>query len=113
MNKHEIHRRVINKLLNQRMKKKYNYEQVFYLNPVQYLLNIELNTDFHLLSEIVSVNLKSPITMCQRDRLIDDLRECLNLLIPLVEGCSKRKINNVILKFKQPIVSGILQHNKL
>lgn len=110
MNQNEIHRRVINKLLNQRMKKKYNYEQVFYLNPVQYLLNRELNPNFHLLNEIVSVNLKSPITMSKRDRLVDDLIECLNLFIPLVEGCSNRKINNVILKFKQPIVSGILNY---
>ena len=108
MNQKEIHRRVINKLLNHRMKKKYNYDLVFYLNSIQYLLNRELKPDLQPLNEIVSVNLKSPIMMYQRDRLIDDLKECLNLFIPIVEGCSSRKINNVILKFKQPILSGTL-----
>jgi hypothetical protein len=108
MNKHEIHRRVINKLLNQRMKKKYNYYLAFYLNPLQYLLNKELNPDFHILNEIVSVNLKSPITMTKYDRLSNDLIECLNYILPLVEGMECKKINNVILKIKLPIVSGTL-----
>jgi hypothetical protein len=90
------------------MKKKYNYDLVFYLNSIQYLLNRELNPDFHILNEIVSVNIKFPITMSQRDRIIDDLKECLNLFFSLVEGDSNRKIDNIILKFKQPVVSGTL-----
>jgi hypothetical protein len=108
MNQNEIYYRVLNKLLNLRMKKKYNYQLVFLLNPIQYLHNKELNTDYYMIDEIVSVNLKSPITMARYDRLSDDLRECLNDISPIVEGINYKKINKVILKIKQPILSGTL-----
>lgn len=108
MNQNEIHIRVINKLLNLTMKKKYKYQFVFLLNPIQHLLNKELNTDYYMIDEIVSVNLKSPISMASYDRLSNDLRDCMNDILPMVEGSECKKINQVILKIKQPILSGTL-----
>jgi hypothetical protein len=90
------------------MKKKYNYQLVFFLNPIQYILNKELNTKYYMIDEIVSVNLKSPITMVKYERLSDDLRECLNKILPMVEGVEYKKINKVILKINQKVLSGTL-----
>jgi hypothetical protein len=108
MNQNEMYCRVLNKLLNLTMKKKYKYQFVFLLNPIQHLLNKELNTNSFMIDEIVSVNLKSSITMARYDRLSNDLEECLNYILPLVEGMESKKINKVFLKIKQPIVSGTL-----
>ena len=108
MNQNEIHIRVINKLLNLMMKKRYKYQFVFLLNPIQHLLNKELNTDYYMIDEIVSVNLKSPISMASYDRLCNDLRDCMNYILPMVEGMDCKKINRVILKLKHPVVSGTL-----
>ena len=61
-----------------------------------------------MIDEIVSVNLKSPISMASYDRLSNDLRDCLNTILPMVEGSDFRRINKVIVKVKRPLVSGTL-----
>ena len=104
----EIYWRVTNKLLNRTMKTKYNYDNVFYLNPVQYLTNRQLISDYYIVNEIVSVNIKNNIKMFEFDKLSYDLRECLNYLLPMVEGSDFRSVNKVIVKVKIPLVSGTL-----
>ncbi len=104
----EIYWRVTNKLLNRTMKTKYNYDNVFYLNPVQYLTNRQLISDYYIVNEIVSVNIKNNIKMFEFDKLSYDLRECLNYLLPMVEGSDFRFVNKVIVKVKIPLVSGTL-----
>lgn len=104
----ELYWRIANKLLNRTMKTKYNYDNVFYLNPVQYLTNRELISDYYIVNEIVSVNIKNNIKMFEFDKLSYDLRECLNYLLPMVEGSDFRCVNKVIVKVKTPIVSGTL-----
>jgi hypothetical protein len=108
MNQQDVCCRVINKLLNQLMKNEYNYDFVFYLNPVQHLMNKKLNSDFYMIEEIVSINLKSSINMYQYDRLCKDLKDCLNMFLPFVECSDFRKINKVKLVIRQRVVSGIL-----
>ncbi|WP_297511717.1 hypothetical protein [Flavobacterium sp.] len=108
MKEQDLYCRIINKLLNQLMKKKYNYDFVFYLHPVQHLLNRELNSDFYSIDEIVSVNIKTSIRMFEYDILTNEIKDCLNLIIPMVEGSEYREINKVKLKIKSPIVSGTL-----
>jgi hypothetical protein len=108
MNQQDLYCRIINKLLNHLMKKKYNYDFVFYLNPVQHLMNKKLNSDFYMIEEIVSINLKYSINMYQYDRLCKDLKECLNMILPYVECSDYRKINKVKLVIRQQVVSGIL-----
>jgi hypothetical protein len=108
MNQYEVYRRVINKLLNREMKKKYGYyDFVFYLNPIQYLNNREFYSDYGI-TEIVSVNIKNTITMYQKDRLALDLKNCLNNIIPYVEGMSYMRISKVIIKTNQRVCSGII-----
>ena len=107
----EIYWRVTNKLLNRTMKTKYNYDNVFYLNPVQYLTNRQLISDYYIVNEIVSVNIKNNIKMFEFDKLSKDLRECLNYLLPMVEGSDFRRVNKVIVKVKRPVVSGTLFGN--
>jgi hypothetical protein len=104
----EINWRVTNNLLNRTMKTKYNYDNVFYLNPVQYIMNRELISDYYLVNEIVSINVKKNIKMFEFDKLSKDLRDCLNYLVPMVEGSDFRRINKVIVKVKRPLVSGTL-----
>ena len=104
----EIHWRVVNKLLNRTMRVKYNYDFVFYLHPVQYLMNRELISEYYLVNEIVSVNIKNNVKMFEFDKLNKDLRECLNYLLPIVEGSDFRRVNKVIVKVKSPVVSGTL-----
>jgi hypothetical protein len=41
-------------------------------------------------------------------KLTNQIKDCLNLIIPMVEGSDYRKINKVKLKIKSPIVSGTL-----
>ncbi len=108
MNQNEIYCRVINKLLNRYMKQKLKYDLVFYLNPVQHLLNKSLNSDFHKIEEEVSVNLKSSITTFEYDVLSIEIKDCLNFIIPMVEGSDFKKINNINLKIRQKLVSGTL-----
>jgi hypothetical protein len=108
MKQEDLYCRIINKLLNQLMKKKYNYDFVFYLNPVQHLMNKKLNSDFYMIEEKVSINLKSSINMYQYDRLCKDLKECLNNILPYVECSDYRKINKVKLVIRQRVVSGTL-----
>lgn len=108
MNQQDLYCRIINKLLNQLMKKKYNYDLVYFLNPIQHLINIELNSDYYSIEEIVSVNIKSSIRMYEYDKLTYQIKDCLNLIIPMVEGSNYRKINEVKLKINSPIVSGTL-----
>jgi hypothetical protein len=45
------------------MKVEYNYDYVFYLNPVQYIMNRELKSDYYLVNEVVSINIKNNIKM--------------------------------------------------
>lgn len=104
----EVYWRVTNNLLNRTMKTKYNYDNVFYLNPVQYIMNRELISDYYSLNEVVSVNIKNNIKMFEFDKLSKDLRECLNYLLPMVEGSDFRRVNKVIVKVKRPVVSGTL-----
>lgn len=107
----EIYWRVVNKLLNRNMKVKYNYDNVFYLNPVQYIMNRDLKSNCYLINEIVSVNLYDNIKMYEIDKLRNDLKECLNYLLPMVEGSDFRPVNRVEIKVKKPIVSGTLFGN--
>lgn len=46
--------------------------------------------------------------MYEYDKLTNQIKDCLNLIIPMVEGSDDRKINKVKLKIKSPIVSGTL-----
>lgn len=108
MNQNATYCRVINKLLNRTMRVKYNYDYVFYLNPVQYLMNRELISDYYLVNEFVSINIKNNIKMFEFDKLSKDLKECLNYLLPMVEGSDFRRVNKVIVKVKMPVVSGTL-----
>ena len=97
---------MINKLLNREMKRKFNYyDYVFFLNPIQYLNNREYETYFKI-QELVSINIKSPINEYQKYKLINDLKVCLNLIVPFVEGGDYREISNVKIKISQPIRSG-------
>jgi hypothetical protein len=108
MNQYEIYYRAINKLLNGAMKKKYNYHGlVFYLNPIQYITNREFPSAFGV-KEIVSINLKKTINMYQKDKLIVDLKNCLNSITPYVEGGDYRRISKVQIKINQKVVSGII-----
>jgi hypothetical protein len=107
MNQYEIYYRVINKLLNGAMKKKYDYHGlVFYINPIQYITNREFSSVFGV-KEIVSINLKKTINMYQKDKLILDLKNCLNSITPYVEGGDYRQISKVEIKINQKVVSGI------
>ena len=109
MNQYEVYRRVINKILNREMKKKFHYyDYVFFLNPIQYLKN-RCDVSVYFVEEIISVNIKNTINEYQRDRLICDLKSCLNSITPYVEGGDYRKISRVKLKFNQRICSGIIQ----
>jgi hypothetical protein len=109
MNQYEIYYRVINKLLNGAMKKKYDYHGlVFYINPIQYITNREFSSVFGV-KEIVSINLKKTINMYQKDKLILDLKNCLNSITPYVEGGDYRRISKVEIKINQRICSGIVQ----
>lgn len=106
MNQYELYCRMINKLLNREMKKNYfYYDYVFFLNPIQYLNNREFGTYFKI-QEIVSINIKNPINEYQKDKLINDLKVCLNSIVPFVEGGDYRVISNVKIKISQPIRSG-------
>jgi len=106
-NNYEIYYRVINKLLNGAMKKKYDYYGlVFYLNPIQYITNREFYSVFGV-KEIVSINLKKTINMYQKDKLILDLKNCLNSITPYVECGDYRRISKVEIKINQKVVSGI------
>ena len=103
-----VYWRVVNKLLNRTMRVKYNYDFVFYLHPVQYLMNRELMSEYYLINEIVVINIKNNIRMFEFDKLSYDLRECLNYLLPMIEGSYFRPVNKVIIKVKTPVVSGTL-----
>jgi hypothetical protein len=108
MKQYEVCRRIINKLLNGEMKRKFHYyDYVFYLNPIQYLTNREFQSDYGVI-EIVSVNIKNTITMYQKDRLALDLKNCLNNIIPYVEGMSYMRISKVKIKMNQRVCSGII-----
>ncbi len=107
MNQYEVYSRVINKLLNWEMKKKFNYDLIFFLNPIQYLINRELKSNFNI-EEIVSINIKQTINENQKDKLIKDLKSCLNSITPFVEGGNYRKITNVKIKINQRVCSGII-----
>jgi hypothetical protein len=67
-----------------------------------------LISDYYIVNEIVSVNIKNNIKMFEFDKLSYDLRECLNYLLPMVEGSDFRSVNKVIVKVKIPLVSGTL-----
>ena len=108
MNQYEVYRRVINKVLNREMKKKFHYyDYVFFLNPIQYLKN-RCDVSVYFVEEIISVNIKTTINEYQKDRLISDLKSCLNSITPYVEGGDYRKISRVKIKFNQRCVSGIV-----
>lgn len=107
MNDKELKYRIVNKLLNRVMKIKYG-DFVFYLVPVNYLMNNEMNNDFISRTEIVSVNIKTPINMFFKDRIEFELKHHLNSIISVVEGNVKFKVDRVKLKFNQPVLSGTL-----
>ena len=107
MNDKELKYRVVNKLLNKVMKKKYG-DFLFYLLPVNYLINNEMNCDYISRTEIILVNIKTPINMILKDKLELELKHHLNIIISVVEGNSKLKIDKVKLKFNQPVLSGTL-----
>lgn len=104
----EIYWRVVNKLMNRIMKTKYNYDYVFYLHPVQYIMNRELKSEYYMVNEVVSINIKNNIKMFEFDKLSYELKDCLNYLLPMVEGSDFRPVNKVIVKVKRSVVSGTL-----
>ena len=108
MNQYEVYRRVINKILNREMKKKFHYyDYVFFLNPIQYLNN-RCDVSVYYIEEIISINIKNTINEYQKDRLISDLKSCLNSITPFVEGNDYREISRVKIKINQRICSGII-----
>jgi hypothetical protein len=111
MNQNETYYRVINRLLNRTMKVKFNYDYIFYLHPIQFLMNRESISENYLLTEIVSIKIKKNIKMYEIDKLRYDLKKCLNYLLPMVEGSDFRPVNKVEIKVKKPIVSGTLFGN--
>jgi len=105
MNQLEIYRRVINKLLNSEMKKKYGYNDlIFYLNPIQYISNREI-VSFHGFKEIVTIYFKNPNSKYLSDTLSLDLKNCLNSIIPYVEGGGCKKVSSVLIKIINRFVS--------
>jgi hypothetical protein len=112
MNQYEVYRRVINKMLNREMKKKFHYyDYVFFLNPIQYLKN-RCDVSVYFVEEIISVNIKTTINEYQKDRLTSDLKSCLNSITPYVEGGDYRNISKVKLKFNQRVCSGIIPKSR-
>jgi|688.fasta_scaffold590682_2 hypothetical protein len=107
----EICWRVTNKLLNRIMKLKYNYDNFFYLNPVQFIMNRELKSECYLVNEMVSINLNKNIKMYEIDKLCKDLKYVLNHILPMVEGSDFRPVNKVEIKVNKTIVSGTLFGN--
>ncbi len=90
------------------MKKKFHYyDYVFFLNPIQYLTNRDVVSVFDV-EEIVSVNIKNTINEYQKDRLISDLKCCLNSIIPFVEGGNYKRVSRVKIKINQRVCSGII-----
>ena len=71
-------------------------------------MNRELISEYYLVNEIVSINIKNNVKMFEYDKLSKDLKECLNYLLPMVEGSDFRRVNKVIVKVKTPVVSGTL-----
>jgi hypothetical protein len=107
MNDKELKYRVINKLLYRVMKKKYE-EFVFYLIPVNYLMNNEVKNEYTFRTEVVSVKVKKPVNMILNNRLEMEIKHNLNNIISVVEGDTKLKVDKVKIKYNQPLVSGIL-----
>jgi hypothetical protein len=103
----ELKYRVVNKLLYRVMKKKYG-EFVFYLIPVNYLMNNELNNECTFRTEVVSVKVNKPVNMILNDRLEMEIKHNLNNIISVVEGNTRVKVDKVKIKYNQPLVSGIL-----
>jgi hypothetical protein len=71
-------------------------------------MNRELTTDYYFVNEVVSINIKNNIKMFEYDKLSKDLKDCLNYLLPMVEGSDFRPVNKVIVKVNRPVVSGTL-----
>lgn len=108
MNQYELYIKIINKLLNREMRRKFNYyDYVFFLNPIQYLTN-RCDVSVYYIEEIISINIKNTINEYQKDRLISDLKSCLNSITPFVEGNDYREISRVKIKINQRICSGII-----
>ncbi len=103
----ELKYRVVNKLLYRVMKKKYG-DFVFYLIPVNYLMNNELNNEYTFRTEVVSVKVNKPVNMILNDRLEMEIKYNLNNIISVVEGNTRVKVDKVKIKYNQPLVSGIL-----
>ena len=101
MNQFETYRRVINKLLNSEMKRKYGYNDlIFYLNPLQYISNREIDS-YYGFKEIVTIYFKNPNSKYRSDTLRSDLKNCLNNIIPYVEGGGCKKVSSVLIKINQ------------
>jgi len=107
MNHYEVYRRVINKMMNREMKRYGYYGYVFYLTPIQYLVNREVGSKYGIV-EIVSVNIKQTITMSQRDKLSKDIKRCLNYINRFIEGNDFKKIYKVEIKSPHKVCSGII-----
>ena len=101
MNQFETYRRVINNLLNSEMKRKYGYNDlIFYLNPLQYISNREIDS-YYGFKEIVTIYFKNPNSKYRSDTLRSDLKNCLNNIIPYVEGGGCKKVSSVLIKINQ------------
>lgn len=108
MNQYEVYIKIINKLLNREMKRKFNYyDYVFFLNPIQYLTN-RCDVSVYYIEEVISINIKNTINEYQKDRLILDLKSCLNSITPFIEGNEYREISKVKIKINQRVCSGII-----
>lgn len=107
MNDKELKYRIVNKLLYRVMKKKYE-EFVFYLIPVNYLMNNEVKNEYTFRTEVVFVKVKKPVNMILNNRLEMEIKHNLNNIISVVEGDTKVKVDKVKIKYNQPLVSGIL-----
>ena len=76
LNDKELKYRIVNKLLYRVMKKKYE-EFVFYLIPVNYLMNNEVKNEYTFRTEVVSVKVKKPVNMILNNRLEMEIKHTL------------------------------------
>ncbi len=99
--------RIINKLLNQLMRKRgFNY--TFRFHPLQHATLKFTNKRNFFNIENVSVYDKTPLRQNDYDRMSKELKICLEMIIQTVECDFRYRVNVVKLKTKHQVVSGTL-----
>lgn len=105
MREYELNIRVCNRLLNKIMKRDYGYDYFFRINPITYMNNRVLIPEKVHLSELVYIKLKSSISSNEREKIREEIKENINLLLKLIEGNEYRPILDVKLKLYNSSVS--------